>query len=127
MNLLNYLHHLWNRILIFVVFLLDLDLAENPVSDKRLLKLIQQCRTKQVLDYVKQHGENAPKSVENNSNPSANQKSKSKKSKKSESSDEPKFLLNVKRHADDTVKVKSNVLRIFQTSFIFNKINNNFF
>lgn len=83
----------------------DLDLSENPVADKRLLKLIQQCRTKQVLDYVKQHGEDAPKSTENGSAP--NQKpSKSKKSKKSESSDtEPNHKFNVKRHTSDTVKV----------------------
>lgn len=83
----------------------DLDLSENPVADKRLLKLIQQCRTKQVLDYVKQHGEDAPKSTENGS--TQNQKSsKSKKSKKSESSDtEPNHKFNVKRHTSDTVKV----------------------
>lgn len=34
-----------------------MELVENPISDKRLLKLIQQCRTKQVLDYVKKNGE----------------------------------------------------------------------
>lgn len=74
------------------------------MSDKRLLKLIQQCRTKQVLDYVKQHGEDTPKS-NNATGSSSNQKSaKSKKSKKSES-DEPKYKIHVKRHNDDTVKV----------------------
>lgn len=87
----------------------DLDLSENPVADKRLLKLIQQCRTKQVLDYVKQHGEDAPKLSGGNGDSSAgaNQKSasKMKKSKKSESSDEPKFKFIVQRHTDDTVKV----------------------
>lgn len=85
----------------------DLDLSENPVADKRLLKLIQQCRTKQVLDYVKQHGEDTPKSDSGNGSAGGNQKSsaKSKKSKKSESSDEPKFKFNVQRHTDDTSKV----------------------
>ncbi|XP_055312336.1 leucine-rich repeat-containing protein 47-like [Sitodiplosis mosellana] len=84
----------------------DLDLSENPVADKRLLKLIQQCRTKQVLDYVKQHGEDAPKSSENDSSSGQNKKQgKNKKSKKSESSDEPKHKLSVKRHNDDTIKV----------------------
>lgn len=34
----------------------DLHLNGNPINDKRLLKLIDQCRTKQVIDYVKQHG-----------------------------------------------------------------------
>lgn len=83
---------------------LDLDLSENPVADKRLLKLIQQCRTKQVLDYVKQHGEDAPKSTGNVTN--GDQKSaKSKKSKKSESSDEARYKFNLKRHTDETVKV----------------------
>lgn len=33
-------------------------MVENPIADKRLLKLIQQCRTKQILDYVKKNGEN---------------------------------------------------------------------
>lgn len=36
----------------------DLNLKDNPVADRRLLKLISQCRTKQVLDYVVQ---NCPK------------------------------------------------------------------
>lgn len=78
------------------------------MADKRLLKLIQQCRTKQVLDYVKQHGADAPKSDGDNNGPvGGNHKSgaKSKKSKKIESSDEPKFKFNVQRHTDDTIKV----------------------
>lgn len=86
----------------------DLDLSENPVADKRLLKLIQQCRTKQVLDYVKQHGTDAPKSDGDNNGPAGGkQKSggKSKKSKKSESSDDPKYKFNVQRHTDDTIQV----------------------
>lgn len=84
----------------------DVDLSENPVADKRLLKLIQQCRTKQVLDYVKQHGEDAPKSSENDKSSGQNKKQgKNKKSKKSESFDEPKNKINVKRHDDDTIKV----------------------
>lgn len=39
----------------------DLHLIGNPINDKRLLKLIEQCRTKQVIDYVKQHGSDPPK------------------------------------------------------------------
>lgn len=42
-------------------FVVDLHLTGNPISDKRLLKLIEQCRTKQVVDYVKQHGSDPPK------------------------------------------------------------------
>ncbi|CAH1982481.1 unnamed protein product [Acanthoscelides obtectus] len=33
----------------------EVNLKSNPVSDRRLLKLIDQCRTKQIVDYVKQH------------------------------------------------------------------------
>lgn len=82
-----------------------MDLSENPVADKRLLKLIQQCRTKQVLDYVKQHGENAPKSQNGSDSAGNNKASKSKKSKKSEGTDEHKHKIHVKRHTDETVKV----------------------
>lgn len=75
------------------------------MSDKRLLKLIQQCRTKQVLDYVKQHGEDKPKAADTNESTPNQKSAKSKKSKKSESSEDPKFKFYVKRHTDDTVKV----------------------
>lgn len=34
----------------------DILLKGNPIADKRLLKLINQCGTKQIVDYVKQHG-----------------------------------------------------------------------
>lgn len=34
----------------------EVNLKGNPVADRRLLKLIEQCRPKQVLDYVRQHG-----------------------------------------------------------------------
>lgn len=33
----------------------EVNLKSNPITDRRLLKLIDQCRTKQVLDYVKQN------------------------------------------------------------------------
>lgn len=39
----------------------ELTLEDNPIADKRLYKLILQCRTKQILDYVKQNGAAAPK------------------------------------------------------------------
>ncbi|XP_050314571.1 leucine-rich repeat-containing protein 47-like [Anthonomus grandis grandis] len=33
----------------------DLNLKSNPISDRRLFKLIEQCRTKQIIDYIKQN------------------------------------------------------------------------
>lgn len=109
MQIWHFIEHIW-FVTSFILELfclawlnLDLDLSENPVADKRLLKLIQQCRTKQVLDYVKQHGEDSPKSQ---NGAESNQKSvKTKKSRKSETADEPKYKIHVKRHTDDTVKV----------------------
>jgi hypothetical protein len=35
--------------------LTELNLKGNKLSDKRLLKLVDQCHSKQVLDYVRQH------------------------------------------------------------------------
>lgn len=32
-----------------------MNFKENPIADKRLYKLIDQCRSKQVLDYVRQN------------------------------------------------------------------------
>jgi hypothetical protein len=40
---------LWNE------FFAELNLKGNKLSDKRLLKLVDQCRSKQVLDYMNQH------------------------------------------------------------------------
>ncbi|CAH0402886.1 unnamed protein product [Chilo suppressalis] len=39
----------------------ELNLKGNKLSDKRLMKLVDQCRTKQVLDYIREH---CPKSTQ---------------------------------------------------------------
>lgn len=81
----------------------DLDLSENPIADKRLLKLIQQCRTKQIVDYVKQHGTETKQPMS-----SSEQSSKSKKSKKSKNPAQnvvPQNKILVQRLNDDTIKV----------------------
>lgn len=106
------LHNVWQYgvfmiMVLFVCFIsfffAELDLSENPIADKRLLKLIQQCRTKQVVDYVKQHGAETKKAVS-----SSDQSNKSKKSKKSKNSVQnvvPQNKILVQRLNDDTVKV----------------------
>uniref|UniRef100_A0A2M4AAZ3 Putative leucine-rich repeat-containing protein 47 n=1 Tax=Anopheles triannulatus TaxID=58253 RepID=A0A2M4AAZ3_9DIPT len=43
------------------VKLKEINLKGNPLKDKRLLKLVDQCRSKQVLDYVEKNGYQAPK------------------------------------------------------------------
>ncbi|XP_052861555.1 leucine-rich repeat-containing protein 47-like [Anopheles cruzii] len=45
------------------VKLKEINLKGNPLKDKRLLKLVDQCRSKQVLDYVEKNGYQAPKAV----------------------------------------------------------------
>ncbi|XP_041780731.1 leucine-rich repeat-containing protein 47-like [Anopheles merus] len=39
----------------------EFNLKGNPLKDKRLLKLVDQCRSKQVLDYVEKNGYQPPK------------------------------------------------------------------
>lgn len=82
-------------------------MEDNPIADKRLYKLILQCRTKQICDYVKQHGTDAPKvdskaeAAAKASNVSGN---KSRKQKQA-ASEEPANLIVVHRHTDDSVKL----------------------
>lgn len=79
-------------------------MGDNPVADKRLSKLIQQCRTKQILDYVKQHGEDRSEELAVTED---NAQSKSKTSKKSVKVKEsvPLHKLIVQRHTEDSIKV----------------------
>lgn len=46
----------------------DVNFKDNPIADKKLLKLINQGRSKQILDYLKQ---NCPVSVDANKNPTS--------------------------------------------------------
>lgn len=38
-----------------MLFVSELNLKGNKLKDKRLLKLVDQCRSKQVLDYIRQN------------------------------------------------------------------------
>lgn len=83
-------------------------MGDNPVADKRLLKLIQQCRTKQILDYVKQHGEDRPVDSAATVAPDGfNSQGKSKKSKKNAKANEavPLHKIVVQRHIEDSIKL----------------------
>lgn len=80
-----------------------MNLKTNPITDRRLFKLIEQCRTKQVLDYVKAH---SPKVI-------VNTEPKNKKnSQKSESSEEDdssyKHTIRVKYAKDNNLKIILN-------------------
>lgn len=82
-------------------------MEDNPIADKRLYKLILQCRTKQICDYVKQHGTDAAKvdpKAEAASKASNAAGNKSRKQKQV-ASDEPANVIVVHRHTDDSVKL----------------------
>jgi hypothetical protein len=63
-----------------IFFPADVELKNNPVADKRLLKLIDQCKSKQILDYVKLHGAVSKAKASNEKGKSKNDKTKAKKS-----------------------------------------------
>lgn len=83
----------------------EVNLKGNRLADKRLLKLVNQCHTKQVLDYVKLHC--------TRSNLSAAEANKSKKGRKSQKSSESEgttddlsHKLQVLKVTDDTPVIK---------------------
>nr|CAI5863456.1 unnamed protein product [Callosobruchus analis] len=83
----------------------EINLKCNPVSDRRLLKLIDQCRTKQILDYVKQH---CPKTTI----PDTKTKDKKKNKKNSDDEDDDlnvnyKHSINITTY-DNSFKVVVN-------------------
>jgi len=75
----------------------ELNLKGNKLADKRLFKLVNQCRTKQVLDYVKLH---CPKL-----SPSTTETNKSKKGKKGQKSSEIENIINDLSHKLKILKV----------------------
>lgn len=93
----------------FYFILVDLLLEDNPIADKRLYKLILQCRTKQIVDYVKQHGTDAPKQDPKNDqtkSSSAAAKGSSRNKKQNAKDDaEPTNKITVQRHTDDSLRV----------------------
>lgn len=85
-------------------------LEDNPIVDKRLYKLILQCRTKQICDYVKQNGADTPKgaaaasnhdSVPKGSKQQQQQKNKEEVMEEAANAD----TIVVQRHADDSLHV----------------------
>ena len=84
-------------------FLTDLNLKVNPVSDRRLFKLIDQLKTKQVIDYIKQH---CPRreitTPEKDASSTDNVESNFKHLKVAE---EKIYKINVKHYSDERLKV----------------------
>ncbi|XP_043788591.1 leucine-rich repeat-containing protein 47-like [Apis laboriosa] len=75
----------------------ELQLKGNPLSDKRLLKLVDQCHNKQILEYVKLHCLKQDGSVNSNS--------KSKKGKKVQKLSESENNANVMDNLTHKMKI----------------------
>ncbi|XP_033217797.1 leucine-rich repeat-containing protein 47-like [Belonocnema kinseyi] len=86
----------------------DLNLKGNSLSDKRLLKLVDQCRTKQVLDYVRQH------CARSDGDSGGGAGNKSKKGKKSNKSSENENIANIEKltHELKVLKVTDEAPKI---------------
>lgn len=99
--------------------ILELNLKSNPVADRRLLKLIDQCRTKQVLDYVKQHCTKSAVATQVASGKSKSKKGKNKSNDEVENevNTDYKYSINVK-HVDEHFKVS-----VYIVSYCFHMIN----
>ncbi|XP_053982517.1 leucine-rich repeat-containing protein 47-like [Hylaeus volcanicus] len=86
----------------------ELYLKGNPIADKRLLKLVDQCRTKQIIEYVKLHCPRSSGSTSSNT--------KAKKGKKGQKLSESEnnantiesltHMLKVLKIANDTPVIK---------------------
>ncbi|CAG9126354.1 unnamed protein product [Plutella xylostella] len=86
----------------------ELNLKGNKLADKRLMKLVDQCRTKQVLDYVREH---CPKSDQNPTAGGGGKKGKKGQAKKQEEPTEEEVsdlchLLKILHVEDESIKVK---------------------
>lgn len=85
-------------------FLPEINLKSNPISDRRFMKLINQCGTKQIIDYVKQ---NCPRSTTDKPCNGTNKKGSSHKKKTSDENDDDddqidtKYSINIKPASDD--------------------------
>ncbi|XP_054712764.1 leucine-rich repeat-containing protein 47-like [Uloborus diversus] len=81
----------------------ELNLKGNKLKDKRLLKLVEQCHVKQVMDYIRSH---CPKANADN-NKQSKSKKKTKQSKKSEAEEVVEMLdeLTIYHVSDELLKV----------------------
>lgn len=79
----------------------ELNLKGNALKDKRLLKLVEQCHVKQVMDYIRSH---CPKSVDNKQ---SKPKKKGKQSKRNDVDEITDILdeLKITHLLEDSIKV----------------------
>ncbi|XP_053681387.1 leucine-rich repeat-containing protein 47-like [Anopheles nili] len=86
----------------------EINLKGNPLKDKRLLKLVDQCRSKQVLDYVEKNGYQPPKQHPEEGKLSQKENSQENKDDESGSDDdedEAQLKILVHKATENTPKV----------------------
>ncbi|KRT82787.1 hypothetical protein AMK59_3514 [Oryctes borbonicus] len=83
----------------------DVRLKQNPVSDRRLLKLIDQCHTKQILDYVKQHCTRSTVIAVSNTKKDAKKNNLHTDTKQVAEMDDARYKIHVKHCVDDGLRI----------------------
>ncbi|XP_026313481.1 leucine-rich repeat-containing protein 47-like [Hyposmocoma kahamanoa] len=84
----------------------EFNLKGNKLADKRLMKLVDQCRTKQILDYIREH---CPKSDQTQSTATKGKGKKGKKQEELEADDKICDMchsMKILHVEDDILKVK---------------------
>lgn len=80
-------------------------MKDNPISDRRLLKLIEQCRTKQILDYVKQHCPRINLNVAVEKGKKGKKGALTQKESEESESEIKRFRINIKHFTGDSLRV----------------------
>lgn len=106
----------------------EVNLRGNKLADKRLAKLVNQCHTKSVLDYVRLHSPRSTLSVvESNKSKKGKKHQKISESENSETLDSVAHKLKVLKVADDNpvIKITDNikVVRPYVAACIVKDIN----
>lgn len=105
----------------------EVNLKDNKLTDKRLLKLVNQCRSKQVLDYVKLHCPKCESSTEINKSKKGKKNRKLSESESTNEVDNLTHKLKILKVTDSTpvIKVTNNVksVRPFIAACIVRNLN----
>ncbi|XP_014483262.1 PREDICTED: leucine-rich repeat-containing protein 47-like [Dinoponera quadriceps] len=84
----------------------EINLKDNKLTDKRLLKLVNQCRSKQVLDYVKLHCPKCQSSAEVGRSKKGKKNQKLSESENANKVDNLTHKLRILKVADSTPVIK---------------------
>ncbi|XP_066590954.1 leucine-rich repeat-containing protein 47-like isoform X2 [Prorops nasuta] len=99
----------------------ELDLKGNKLKDNRLKKLVEQCRTKQILEYAKSHCGKSARTGNTNERISENEEKLEEKMLKNESrvggedtsmDEKSKYIIKVKRSNTLSIKIGESVEKI---------------